>query len=165
MTINNGENKMDQRIVIKGIINQMSLEASKLRRRERKVLENARVASDHLFDVKLRKLNDARKEFLKKAQEETDVNYNIYQNLRHRRTHELRKRAREVFLAYAFFRGDDYSKIETKTHNLHNDIWENVEKIIFSWINSKEHDPRDVKQRYEEWVQGAANYLNTTTNA
>lgn len=150
---------MDQRIVIKGIINQLSLEASKLRRSEQKSLENAKSAKEHRENVLKRKLNEERKKFLNEAQNEQDKFYSIYQNLRHRRTHELRKRAREVFLAYAFFRGDEYKHIEEKTHNLHNDIWENVEKIIFSWINTKEHDPRDVKQRYEEWVQGAANYL------
>lgn len=89
----------------------------------------------------------------KEDSEKSEAYYNLYQNLRHRRTHELRRKQRHLFLAYAFLRGFEYVEIETVKYS--NPDFNEVERIIFTFLDSEKNDPRDVKQTFERWVQEA----------
>ena len=84
---------------------------------------------------------------------------NRYQNLRHRRTHALRKKARATYLAYGFLRGYEYSDIEYYAHEAPD--LDRVERIIFDNIEiptdveAARTIIHDTKQRWERWRQFA----------
>lgn len=89
--------------------------------------------------------------------ERSEAFYNLYQNFRHRRVHELRKIQRASFLAYAFLRGFEYSVIEDKCHGQPD--FDLVERTIFAYTDE---DPRLIKQQFEEWTQLAKAYIKET---
>lgn len=119
--------------------------ASFLRLQENKALHRGRT-------FKIVADREEETELSQEDQEKSDAFYNLYQNLRHRRTHELRKKQRNLLLAYGFLRGFEYSDMEEGAYTRPD--FDEVEKNIFLYIDDRE-DPRIVKQKYEEWVQVA----------
>lgn len=56
------------------------------------------------------------------------IDYDLYRDLRVHRRGVVRTAARHALLAYAFLRGIDYSKIETRTD--HEPNWAEVKKLV-----------------------------------
>lgn len=76
--------------------------------------------------------------------------YEAFWGLQHHRKNTVRKEARDTHIALGFLRGHDYDKMEAFTYS--SPRWDNIERMVLKY---SEDDPRDVKQRFEEWVQGA----------
>lgn len=123
--------------------------AHHFRLQEQKHLGRART-----FNI-ISKREEVETEEQKQDREKSEKFYDIYQNLRHRRVHELRVRARHELLAYAFLRGFDYEEVEIFAY--FSPDFDLIERIIFEYIEGE--DPRVVKQQYEEWVQLAQAHL------
>lgn len=81
--------------------------------------------------------------------------YNVFQNLRHRRVNELRREQRINFLAYGFINGLPYSKIEDPKLVHEEADFDKIERVIFRNIDADVTDPREIKQKFEQWVQEA----------
>lgn len=83
--------------------------------------------------------------------QKSDKFYSIYQNLRHQRTHFLRKHSRNMLLAYGFLRDKPYSKIEKDART--SPDWDKILEIVIDYIFPE--DVANAKQVFEEWVQRA----------
>lgn len=80
-------------------------------------------------------------------------------NLHHKRTVELRRKARITFLAYNFLRGNSFEEVE-RWHKDHPKYYETVidavEKLVFSLLDPNDVDAfLDAAQKWEEWRQTA----------
>lgn len=92
-----------------------------------------------------------------KEQEEdkkkSDAYYDLYQNLRQKRVVELRRVQRHLLLAYAFLRGFAYSGVEQSSYEKPD--FDEIELQVFKHM-PEDADPREVKQKFEEWAQLSA---------
>lgn len=123
--------------------------ATYLKLEEKKTLEKARFF----------KIVSDREEKNKEQEEDkalSDEFYSRYQNLRDKRRNDLRKTQRHMLLAYAFLRGYDYFEVEDDTKSYPN--FDRVEKFVFNYMRD-DLDPREIKQRLEEWVQNANDFI------
>jgi hypothetical protein len=73
-----------------------------------------------------------------------------YVSLHSHRTVAVRKSCRSTHLAYGFLRGRSYKRIEATCYTKPD--WAAIEKMILRYGVG---DPRDLKQRFEEWKQAA----------
>lgn len=125
--------------------------ATSLRLQEKKAIDKAR-----FFKIISDREGEETKESKFDALRSSEY-YNLYQNLRMKRVHELRKTQRMMFLAYGFLRGWDYEDLEGFCHD--EPDFNVVEKYIFFWNTDEGIDPRVMKQEYEMWVQEATDYM------
>lgn len=82
---------------------------------------------------------------------QADEAYVRYWGLTHYRKNVVRKEARSTHLAYGFLRGHNYDEIEFGSYEKPD--WTRIEQLAVIWAENE--DPRDVKQRFEEWYQKA----------
>ena len=71
----------------------------------------------------------------------------------------LRKHARNVHLARNFLSGKAYDVVEAKSNEDPN--FDVIEVMVFNNLDHINHDPRDVKQRFEQWVQEGTRHPRT----
>lgn len=142
---------------IKTQIVAMNYQSKETRKKERSCLKNARQLSG--YHSAKHGPDQPRPEIPKKtliamelpdAKTEAEKKYEEFWGLSRFRKNILRKELRNTYLAYAFLKGRLYSEVELERYTDPN--WDYIEQIVFSYT---EDDPRDVKQRFEEWVQTA----------
>ncbi len=79
--------------------------------------------------------------------------YEAFWGLQHHRKNTVRKEARDTHIALGFLRGHKYDRMEAFAYT--SPRWNNIERMVLKY---SEDDPREIKQRFEEWVQAAQNY-------
>jgi hypothetical protein len=77
------------------------------------------------------------------------------QVLHNARTHSLRKEARSANLAYGFYLGRGYGRMEQTCHE-RPDL-ARVEALVMKYSGGI--DPREVRQRFAQWLDEAREYL------
>lgn len=87
--------------------------------------------------------------------------YDLYQNLRHKRTHELRKQARILQLAYGFLRGKSYKDIEEFAYEQPN--WDAIGRAAIEFSDTE--DSRFWNQKFEQWKQEGVEHWNNSAEA
>lgn len=129
-----------------------SAKATFIRLEEKKSLDKAR-----LFKI-LSAREEEETDESKEDKTRSDAFYSLYQNLRMKRVHELRKRQRNMFLVYGFLRGWDYADLEDIAYSKPD--FDLIERMIFDWMPDF-FDPREIKQQFEQWVQEANEHLKS----
>jgi hypothetical protein len=143
----------------------LAFETRVIRKRERHTLANARTLAG--IYSRRHTLGSVRPEMpvkIEKAlahensRELSDEAYTLFWGLQHHRKNVVRKEARDTHVALHFLRGKPYSTVEAFAYSRPN--WDNIERMILTY--SEGEDPRDVKQRFEQWHQTAAIHFNKT---
>lgn len=80
-------------------------------------------------------------------------------SLHRTRCHTIRKQARAVALARAYFRGMDYKEVEGFCYEQPN--WKLVQKLVSENIREGK-DEREVMQKFSEWLFVATEYFRLT---
>lgn len=139
-------------------LNTLIFETRIIKKKERHTLENARGLSG-IFRTKHNKDENPPKVTEKELRashfgidnpDEAQKAYDLYWGLTHHRKNIVRKEARDTHIALAFLRGQDYFSVEQRRYS--DPDFNNVERMVLKY---GEGDPRELKQRFEEWVQAA----------
>lgn len=143
-------------------------ESRLIRSKERHTLANARALSGifskkHSLGSNLPEMPEKTRRAIEveNAKEKAQEAYENFWGLQHHRKNRVRKEARDTNLAIGFLRGHAYADMERDTYSMPD--WDNIERMVLKYgTDGGGKSMSDMKQRYEEWIQGASNHIGAT---